>query len=63
MREPVKIFLYQREGKWRAEMWRQPFSGRMVACTGWTTTRQQAGKDAKRYLRLPAPPADGADQP
>lgn len=43
---------------WRAELWRSPYNGKMLACTVWRTTKAAAAKDGKRYLRVPEAPDD-----
>lgn len=52
-RQPYEIIVFQRGAReYRAELWKHPFTGRMVASTEWRTTKQAATKDGKCYLRV-----------
>jgi hypothetical protein len=43
----------------RSELWQRPFDGQLVAYTTWRTTKAQAVKDGRKYLREPHPTEAG----
>lgn len=61
-RHSYKVLVFQRaEYQYRAELWKRPFVGRMLATTEWRTTKQAATKDGKRYLRIPGSPSQSKE--
>jgi hypothetical protein len=51
---PVRTEMGDKLAGYVAELWRRPFRGQLLARTNvLRSTRQLAGKDAKRYLRIP----------